>query len=160
MGTPKGTKPWNAGTSRGWTDKRGYRWLYVEENGRKVARREHRVVMERHLGRKLEPWELVHHLNEDKADNRIENLAVQTFGEHTVEHHTGGRKSEDARRSMEAFALLREELNRERLVKAELLEALTWAVDHFDGNTRCNAEQETNCIEICRAAIAKATGAA
>jgi len=42
----------------------------------------------------------------------------------------------------------------------DLLEALTWAVDHFDGNTRCNAEQETNCIEKCRAAILKATGAA
>ncbi len=49
-----------------------------------------------------------------------------------------------------------------RLIAAapELLEALTWAVDHFDGNTRCNAEQEQNCIEICRAAIAKARGAA
>lgn len=41
----------------------------------------------------------------------------------------------------------------------ELLQALTWAVDHFDGNTICNAEQEKNCIEICRVAVEKATPA-
>ena len=29
MSTPKGTKPWNAGTGQGWTDKRGYRWRFA-----------------------------------------------------------------------------------------------------------------------------------
>lgn len=40
-----------------------------------------------------------------------------------------------------------------------MVEALRWAVDHFDGNTRCNAKQEQNCIEKCREALARATGA-
>ena len=124
MGTPKGTVPWNAGTSKGWTDKRGYKWLYVTDGGRRVARREHRVVMEAHLGRKLEPWELVHHKDEDTGNNAIENLEVRQFGEHTAEHHLGGRKGLEARRSMEAFALMREELKRERILKADLLSAL------------------------------------
>ena len=62
--------------ARGWTDKRGYRWLYVSENGRRVARREHRVLMERHLGRKLEPWELVHHKDGNPQNNAIENLEL------------------------------------------------------------------------------------
>lgn len=124
MSAAKGTIPWNAGTSKGWTDKRGYRWLYVMENGRRVARREHRVLIERHLGRKLEPWEIVHHKDGNTTNNAIENLEVTEWGAHTAEHHTGSRRSEDARRSMEAFALMREALKRERKLNAELLSAL------------------------------------
>jgi predicted nucleic acid-binding Zn ribbon protein len=46
----------------------------------------HRRVMERHLGRKLETHELVHHLNGDKLDNRPENLMVVDAALHGLLH--------------------------------------------------------------------------
>lgn len=35
---------------------------------------EHRVVVENHLGRLLNPTEVVHHINHDKKDNRLKIL--------------------------------------------------------------------------------------
>ena len=54
---------------------------------------EHRLVMERFLGRFLEPWETVHHINEIKTDNRLENFFLTTVPEHSAIHREGKRKS-------------------------------------------------------------------
>lgn len=45
--------------------------------------------MERHLGRNLSLSEIVHHVNEDKSDNRIENLQIVTRAEHVRIHQPG-----------------------------------------------------------------------
>lgn len=47
---------------------------------------EHIVVMEASIGRYLADDEIVHHINRNPADNRIENLRLMARGDHTELH--------------------------------------------------------------------------
>ncbi len=47
---------------------------------------EHRLVMEHNIKRFLSPKELIHHINENGLDNRIENLKIVTINEHQKIH--------------------------------------------------------------------------
>lgn len=72
------------------TGKPKHTYKYVVRDGRRI--RLHRYIMEQYLGRKLERWEHVHHINDDSSDNRIENLIVLSNSEHQKEEYKHRKK--------------------------------------------------------------------
>lgn len=51
-----------------------YAYKVIVVNGKRV--KEHRWIVEKHIGRKLKKDEFVHHINGNSHDNRIENLMI------------------------------------------------------------------------------------
>lgn len=87
-----GHKPfnWNGGIRK----HKGYVYLLKKDHpsgDRDGYVLEHRYVMEQFLGRFLDSKEVIHHKNENRSDNRIENLhLVSSQGEHMKIHNPKG----------------------------------------------------------------------
>ena len=83
---------WRGGRS---VDRNGY--ILVKSPGHPFATkkgyvREHRLVMEKKLGRYLHPKEVVHHRNRKRDDNRLSNLRLfRTNADHLRHELTGVR---------------------------------------------------------------------
>jgi hypothetical protein len=80
---------WKGGIIR----ERGYKMVLANDHPFAVLKgsglkyvREHRLIMEKYLGRYLTPDEVVHHINGKRDDNRLENLKIMTDVEHNRYH--------------------------------------------------------------------------
>ena len=65
---------WKGGKS---IDKAGYVLI------NRTKKREHRIIAEKVLGRKLKTYEIVHHINGNRADNRKCNLLISSKKYHS-----------------------------------------------------------------------------
>lgn len=81
----------SANWKNGWI-RNGYKYITISPDDPYIsmckannAILEHRYVMAKHLGRCLESYEIVHHKNHNKLDNRIENLSLFIQSEHLVD---------------------------------------------------------------------------
>lgn len=110
----EGTIPWNKGLTTQTSDKvkaygkksgdsrknkpikpfrisqQGYKYIMYPNHPRANATKcipEHVLIMEKHLGRFLTKEEVVHHINEIKDDNRIENLKLFSNSSEHMRHH-------------------------------------------------------------------------
>ncbi len=84
--------------------KDGYRHHLVPASCKKYVR-EHRIVAEWMIGRKLRKNEVVHHVNGNGLDNRPINLQVMTISAHVTLHKTGQTHTRATKRKLRQIAL-------------------------------------------------------
>lgn len=80
----------------GRCESRGYVFIWLPKDNffhpmvtREPYILEHRLIMAQHLGRCLQSWEIVHHKNGVKNDNRVENLEILDKRNHITDHNKG-----------------------------------------------------------------------
>ena len=110
----KGNKPWNTGKNvhlspktefkkgdnlgaknnrwKGGIKNKASGYIYLKADNHPYANcdgyvAEHRLVMEKHLGRYLKPKEVVHHIDSNKKNNKINNLMLFINDNEHQKHH-------------------------------------------------------------------------
>lgn len=91
---------WHGGSR---TTRAGYRQILCPEHPRADSRgyvMEHILAWEQSTGVPVPKDCCIHHLNGNKADNRIQNLCMMQRTAHTMFHHTGAKRSAETKRKI------------------------------------------------------------
>lgn len=84
---------WNRGENHvHWSGGRAttqYKWICFPDG---TKRREHHLVIEKSIERYLNSTEVVHHIDEDRGNNALENLYLFHCDNCHVYHHVTGRQ--------------------------------------------------------------------
>lgn len=118
----------NAANWRGGRKQTGAGYWYVYQPDHPYATKagyvmEHRLVMEKMIGRYLEPGEVVHHINGKKDNNRPENLELKENGIHISEHFKASHEVTKLRKENEELKTKITELKTQLIqLKALLLD--------------------------------------
>lgn len=75
----------------------GRYFVYDDKRKKRIPRA--RYIIEKSLGRELNSDEVVHHINEIKTDDRIENLQLMSFSSHRSHHARKYFTEEDKKKS-------------------------------------------------------------
>lgn len=82
--------PWNKKPDHLLRIKTGKGYIYVryyDKQGNRKIKYEHRMLMERKIGRLLRPEEVVHHIDENPENNDISNLMLFANDREHKRHH-------------------------------------------------------------------------
>jgi len=72
------------------------KYVYVSKLGQEIEL--HRYVMEKILGRKLLPTEIIHHRDENPRNNDPDNLELHTRATHAAQHSRGRTATNETRK--------------------------------------------------------------
>jgi len=102
----KGNKHWNWKGGRykhsGYIQVRAYEHPNANASGYVL---EHRLIMEKRIGRYLNSYEVVHHINGIKDDNRIENLKLLPGNEHNTKVQKVYQENIELKKELEELKL-------------------------------------------------------
>src|SRR3990167_2781700 len=110
----KGHIPWSQGKKGIWTGIKNHRWKggkYIENGYYLIMKKnhphavkgyifEHRLILEKKIGRYLTSNEICHHINGNRLDNRPENLELMSRPVHASMHLKGRKLSLETRKRL------------------------------------------------------------